>query len=219
MPEKIETVVYRLDELEESARETARDWFRSGAFDHDWYEFVYDDFETICGILGVRLATRPVKLYCGGTRNTPRIYFSGFASQGDGACFEGSYAYVKAAPAAMRAHAPQDAELSRIAQQLQSLQRRNFYQLTVIISHRGRYYHEYSMEIAAERDNTAGQSMSPEAEQMLAELLRDLARWLYRQLESEHDHLISAEVVDEAIRANDFTFTECGERFGRIHVK
>lgn len=214
MPETIETVVYRLDELDDHAKEAARDWYREGAFDHDWYEFICEDFETICGMLGLSLATKTVKLYGGGTRYSPRIYFSGFASQGDGACFEGSYAYAKSAPAGIRAHAPQDAELQRIAQQLQALQRRNFYGLTASICHRGRYYHEYSMEIAAERDNPPGLSVSPEDEDMLTELLRDLARWLYRGLEAEHDYLNSAEAVDEAIRANEYTFTESGRRFG-----
>ena len=53
MPEIIETTVYRLDELSEVAKEKARAWYREGAFDHDWFEFIYDDFERICAILGL----------------------------------------------------------------------------------------------------------------------------------------------------------------------
>ena len=48
----------------------------------------------------------------------------------------------------------------------------------------------------------------------LIEALRDLARWLYRQLESEYDYLSSDEVVDETIAANEYTFTARGRRFG-----
>nr|WP_292053745.1 hypothetical protein [Mesorhizobium sp.] len=110
MPEIIETTVYRLDELSEAAKEKARAWYREGAFDHDWFEFVYDDFERICEILGVELKTRAVRLMGGGTRQKPCIWFSGFWSQGDGASFEGRYGHAKGAPARIREHAPKDGE-------------------------------------------------------------------------------------------------------------
>jgi hypothetical protein len=56
--------------------------------------------------------------------------------------------------------------------------------------------------------------MTADAEKVVIEALRDLARWLYRQLESEYTHLTSDEVVDDAILANQYTFTETGKRFG-----
>ena len=55
---------------------------------------------------------------------------------------------------------------------------------------------------------------SYEAEDVVIEALRDLARWLYRQLEREYAYLTSDAVVDEAILANGYTFTEAGQRFG-----
>ena len=118
MPEIIETTVYRLDELSDAAKEKARAWYRQTGFDHDWFEFVYDDFERICAIIGVDLKTVPVRLYGGGTRQKPCIWFSGFWSQGDGACFEGRYGYAKDAPRKIRDHAPKDGELHRIADAL-----------------------------------------------------------------------------------------------------
>ena len=65
MPEIIETTVYRLDELSDAAKEKARAWYREGGFDYDWFECVYDDFESIAEILGLRLKTRVVRLYGG----------------------------------------------------------------------------------------------------------------------------------------------------------
>jgi len=118
MPEIIQTTVYRLDELCDAAKEKARAWYREGALDYDWYEGVYDDFERICDMLGVSLATRAVPLYGGGARQKPCIWFSGFGSQGDGACFEGHHRHAKAAPRNIRAYAPQDGELQRIADAL-----------------------------------------------------------------------------------------------------
>ena len=42
-----ETTVYQFDELNEKAKEHARDWYRQGALDYDWWDYIYDDAETI----------------------------------------------------------------------------------------------------------------------------------------------------------------------------
>jgi hypothetical protein len=214
MPQIVETTVYYLNELSEAARDQARNWYREIALEDDWYDCVYDDFETICGVLGVHLETRSVRLFGGGTRVKSCIYFSGFWSQGDGACFEARYAYEKNAPRKIRAHAPQHTELHAIADALQAAQRRNFYQLRADVTHRGRYNHEYCMAISVERDSPTSQDMTADAEDAVIKALRNLARWLYRQLEREYDYQTLDVVVDEAIIANDYTFTETGSRFG-----
>lgn len=213
MPETITTTVYRLDELPDRSKNVARAWYREGAPFDDWYDVVYADFERVCGILGVELATRSVPLYGGGTRQEARIWFSGFWSQGDGACYEGSYRYAKGAGRAIRGYAPQDGELHRIADALAAVQRAAFYQLEADIRHQGRYHHEYTMAITVERASSAGQDVQSGAEEALTEALRDLARWLYRQLEREYEYQTSDDVVDEAILANDYTFNDAGARF------
>ena len=48
----------------------------------------------------------------------------------------------------------------------------------------------------------------------MLEAIRDLARWLYRQLQTEYDHLTSDETIEQSIIANEYTFTETGQRFG-----
>lgn len=214
MPEVIEIIVYHMDELREAAKDKARAWYRERGFDYDWYAFSFEDFERICEILGITLKTRPVKLYGGATRHDPLIGFTGFWSQGDGASFEGTYSYAKGVTAKICAYAPQDEKLHAIADTLQSLQRRNFYQIYADISQRGRYYHEYTMSITAERDHPHHPAMTDDAENVLTEAFRDLARWLYARLRAEYDYSTSDEAVDEAIVANDYTFTEAGERFG-----
>ena len=70
------------------------------------------------------------------------------------------------------------------------------------------------MAISVTRDSPTWQDMTGDAEEIIVEAMRDLARWLYRQLEREHDYLSSDEVVDETIAANDYTFTETGHRLG-----
>lgn len=214
MPAIIETTAYQFEELSDSAKEKARAWYREGACDHDWHDFIFEDFGIICAILGITLKTRPIKLMGGGTRADPCIWFRGFWSQGDGACFEGSYAHAKGAIVGIRAHAPLDGELHRIADTIVAVQRRNFYQLQADVRHTGHYTHEYCMRVAVERDSPTAQDMSKDAEEIVAEALRDLARWLYRQLEREYEYQTSDAVIDETIAANGYTFTHSGRRFG-----
>ena len=56
--------------------------------------------------------------------------------------------------------------------------------------------------------------MTRDAEKVVVEALRDLARWLYRALEGEYIDRTSDTAVDETIAANEYTFTQAGRRFG-----
>ena len=212
MPAIIEITVYRFDELPEAGTDNARAWYREGAFDHDWYDAVYEDFQRIAEILGIHLRTRTSRLMGGGTSESPCIWFTGFWSQGDGAAWEGRYAFRKGTSSAIRSYAPRDQELHRIADALLAIQRRNFYQLQADVRHRGSYYHAFTMDITVTRESPVGQDMTDDAESTVTDLLRDLARWLYRQLEQEYDYLSSDAAVDEAVLANGYTFTESGRR-------
>ena len=214
MPRTIETTVYTIDELPHAAKENARIWYRHQGLHDEWYDFVFEDFETICRILGVTLRTSPLRLFGGGTREKPHLFFRGFASQGDGASFEGALSHARGSVRAIRAHAPKDEELHRIADELQAVQKRNFFQLHCTIRTRGNYCHEHSMAIEVERDSPTWQPMTDGAEDAVIEALRDLARWFYRQLEREYDHLTSDTAVDESIAINGYTFTAEGRRFG-----
>ncbi len=214
MPDIICTRVYRFPELSDEAKEKARSWYRELGPHDDWWDAVYEDFERICEILGIHLKTTPIRLMGGGSRQKPCIWFSGFWSQGDGACFEGYLSHAKGAAARTRDYAPTDATLHGIADRLQAIQRRNLYQLAAEASHRGRSCHEYTMSIDVTRDSPIWQPPTEDAEEILTEALRDMARWLYRQLQAEYDRLTSKEAIEEGIIANEYTFTEGGLRFG-----
>jgi hypothetical protein len=177
----IETTVYKYDELSDSAKESARNLYLRDGLQYDWWNSVYDDFNSICKIIGI-VDVKP--------------QFSGFSSQGDGASFAGYYSYGKGSLAKLREYAPQDTELHEVAESIAAIQRKAFYGLSERIETRGRYCHEYSMAC----DNAE-----------LLEQFRRLARWLYKSLESEYDYLTSAECVAETIRANDYEFTESGK--------
>ena len=214
MPRIIETTVFTIDELSGAAKESARLWYRQRGLHDEWYDFVYEDFGTVCRILGIALATYPVRLHGGGTRDTPQVYWTGFWNQGDGASFAGQYSHAKEAARGIRAHAPKDEKLHRIADALQEVQKRNFWQLKASIRQQGRYCHEYTMAIEVERDSPTWQPPTEGAEDAVIEAMRDLARWLYRQLRSEYEHQTSDAAVDDILAINELTFTADGTRFG-----
>lgn len=206
MPHTKESTVYKFEELTESAKEKAREWFRTND-DFD-AEFTYE-YAAACGdILGIDLRTRAVKLRGGGTHYDPCIYYSGFYNQGDGACFEGSYTYAKGAAKEIRAYAPEDKELHCIADALQALQQQNAYALEATTFKRGRYNHSGCMVVDVSAQNDL--EFSDDAEEKLTQLLRDFADWIYQKLEKEYEWRNADEQVDESIICNDYEFDEDG---------
>jgi hypothetical protein len=103
----------------------------------------------------------------GGTRAKPCIWVFGFCSRGDGACVEGYRSHAKGAAARIRDYAPTDATLHGIADRLQALQRRNFYQLAAEARHRGRYSHEYTMSVDVSRDSPTWQPPTEDTEEIV----------------------------------------------------
>lgn len=208
----VTTTVYKFDELSDEAKEKARNWWREGGLDYDWWDSVYDDCDTIFKIIGITSDKMTKRMDGTIRRSGPCIWFSGFSSQGDGACFEGSYSYAKGAGKAIRKHAPEDTELHRIVDELQDLQSRHFYKLSATVNHSGHYYHKHCTEIEVYKDGD-DYNVPADLHEGVSDLLRDLMRWIYRQLEEEYEYLNSDESVDETIRANEYEFTENGERY------
>ena len=66
---------FQFDQLADDAKETARDWYREGGFDYEWWDSIEDEWK--------------VEIEEMGFQNVD-IAFSGFSSQGDGASFTGN---------------------------------------------------------------------------------------------------------------------------------
>ena len=207
----VETNVFQYDELDDRAKERAREWYSRHVFEDscDW-EFVYEDAAEVANILGIDLRQRRVQLMGGGHRYEPSIYFSGFWSQGDGACFEGTYRYAKGATKKIREYAPQDKELHRIADELQAVQRKHFYHLIASMNHTGHYCHSGCMSVEVEHNEDRYRDIS-DAEDEIKQLMRDFADWIYERLSDEYDYQTSDSAVEETIRANEYEFDENGD--------
>lgn len=196
---------FKFDELGDSAKECAREWYREGAFDHDWWEYVYDDAARMGAILGIDTRQKRVKLMNGSTRTDPAIWFSGFYCQDSGSAFDGRYSYAEGAVAKIKEEAPEDKDLHDIALTLQKAQARVFYQASAVASNsRGtRLY------VDVDFGDRAYDALA--AEDIIG-ALRDFNHWIYRQLQAEYEYQSADEQVDENIRANEYDFTEEGGR-------
>ena len=169
--------------------------------DHDdWYECVYAEFtERMRDEIGV---------------DVEKIYFSGFGSQGDGACFIGE---VEDFPKLMTHYnlTPEYPMLSKLLEMGGRAQ--------CSLSHRGRYYHDDSVsfdwdidvftdcmvvsslfiELVVERFDIL---LDVEKDKFMVEVescLKAEMRQLYRDLQREHDAFTTDESVWDTIVANE----------------
>lgn len=192
----ITNTVYQYNELSDEAKEKAREWYVSGyEFEHD-AEWVTDDAKAIGALMGIDIDDTA---------------YSGFWSQGDGASFTGRYQYAKGAVKAVKEYAPQDTEVARIAKALQDVQKKYFYKLCAGISTSGRYSHSGTMDVSVYHADDDYRDIG-EAEDDITTLMRDFADWMYRELEKAYEWGVSDEQVEENIIANEYEFTEDGER-------
>lgn len=191
------------EDLDDATREKAVEPYRYRDVEfNEWWQDVYEDAKRMGGLLGI---------------DPWHIYFSGFCQQGDGACYQGAYKPKADAVQAIKAEC-NDEELLRIAEELTLLQ------TAVKLSHgwtlgatvslsAGLYCHSGSMRFDFLYDDS---SEEPEGVDTfsytgtLAELLRDFADWIYRQLEAEHSYLTSDEHVKETLSDGDYRFDEDG---------
>lgn len=219
--------LFQFDELSDRAKEVAREWYRQASLDYEWWDSVYEDAIRMAEIIGIEIDYRHHSPNRPGAKGykEPKIWFSGFSCQGDGACWEGSYRYAAGAlkkleeeapafykdEAGARQPIPSNVELHRIAKALQDVQRRHFYKLEARSTHRGHYNHSGCMSIEVAHTEDLYRDLG-DAEDEVKEALRDFADWVYRRLEEEYSWLTSDEQVDESIRSNEYTFDGGGNR-------
>jgi hypothetical protein len=190
--------VYSFSELSESAKQKALEQFYDINTSYEWHDDITDMAKEVGRLLGIEIEN---------------VWFSGFSSQGDGACFEGRYSYQKGGVQAVKEYR-EDKELHQIAERLQSVQKRHFYQLSANVEHRGHYYHEMCTDIDVYKDGNYMYSESEqEAEEEIKDILRDFMRWIYSRLEKEYDYRTSEEAIIESIEANNYQFLASGIQY------
>ncbi len=191
--------LYKFDELSDKSKEKAIEKLRTSDYylDHDWWEFVYEESIIIGNLFGLCI---------------DRIFFSGFSFQGDGACFEGRYAYRKGALKDVQTYAPQDKELHRIVKGLQEAQRKSFYQLEARVKHSGFYSHSGCTHIDVAHAEDSYRDIG-DAEDDINDLLRCYMNWIYKCLRDEYDWHMADEQVAESLSSHDCEFLVDGTAY------
>ena len=223
----IETTVYTFDELSDSAKQKALDYYRHRDVQHDWWDWEYEVFISQVALKGYAVQAK-------------NIHHSGFGSQGDGACFAGS---VRKTSEEVLALLPCDLatkiKLHHAKCRLLEIDPINLELSAIIERDDSRYSHSNTMEIVeaefADR-NWSRCNMGPcfcspnwpdvcdEREALLRgvglvsltplllEEAKGLADELYKSLEQEHEYLTSDEHIAEYLRGEEEAFTEDGGR-------
>jgi hypothetical protein len=183
---------YTFDELSKPAKEHALDHYQVC---DEWDTYLLDDYRSALEEIGFI---------------DPKIYYSGFSSQGDGASFIGTYAYAKG-----RAHWFSDqwsdtSPYQKILNRLVAVQKRYFYGLTVTIttgSLATHYSHENTVDIDVwhSRESEVPEHVQSE----VREIMRDFMRQMYQGLGEEYMYAQTDGAIDD-MRSNDTKFNADG---------
>lgn len=200
----IQIQLFQFSELNDTAKDKAREWYRRASEgDTFWHECVIDEAKEFGALLGIEI---------------DEVNFTGFWSQGDGACFVGTWRAkdcTRSNVDALIANAPMDENLHAIAEQFLKLAT-DYPFAHFTTTHRDRYYHEHSVDYeheVSEGDETITNEQFAAFERESKDAARSFMRWIYTQLESAYEHESSDENVDSNIEANEYTFLANGKRF------
>lgn len=185
-------------DLNEKAKDKARDVARNWNVDHDWWDYTYEDAITCGKLLGIEIESK-------------NLEFSGFSCQGDGASFTGRYSSIPGVVKNITEHAPQDETLHTIARELTAFQVtlrvHTGDEMSANIKRSGKGSHSASMYV----DETwgvfgagVGSDHTQERIDILLDLMRRFADWIYERLRDEYEYLTSDECIDEALAEHDF---------------
>lgn len=187
------------NELSPIAKENAIEKIRysNSYLDYDWYSCIVEDFKSENEFFEV-----------------DKVYFSGFCSQGDGAMFTYTNIHKKLIDKFL-----ETTSLPKWKKELI-----NFARIIGNGIHSGHYYHEYCAEhnIQFIEDNLYNiypnvaeflDNIFPDIEEFIIDTYRDMAKTLYRNLETEYNYLNSDESITEYAISNEIEFTESGNIF------
>lgn len=214
------TPAFQFKDLDDKAKERAREKMSEWQVDHSWWEHIYDDAVHAMATISIEVGEKANRTAAGQIIKDPSIWFSGFGSQGDGCSFEGVLyvARLKECTVKAKAYAPLDTDFHALA-----LRAEGIFDTIIVEQVRQRMLsvedhpdcHEAATFLISSgpRGHTTelnyGSGIPIELEKTIDSWLKDVAAWIYDLLEKEYDHLISEESLNAACEG--YTFDEGGE--------
>jgi hypothetical protein len=219
MPATKEITIYKWEELSQSAKQKARDWYLE-SMDYEWWEGVYE----------MAIEDGKEKGFY-----IDKIFFSGFCSQGDGASWTGQVD--------VRQWLEENCEDSiGVSAWCALIQEEVISKHVSVVANNTHYCHESTMSFGDIEDDAGGfidgycmelksifQGLTIESlfdiiatddnctlksteaiTQAIAESGRDYAIKIYKQLREEYEYLCSEEMMLDHFDANDYHFTDEG---------
>lgn len=189
--------VYELDEVKEKAIEKNR--YINVDYCFPWYDEKITFWEDILKEYGF---------------SNPKIYFSGFCSQGDGACFDND-SYNMDLNLLLNNVDLTDEEREKIY----SL--KGYFDLTIEKNGYARHYeHEKTRYINIDCfcDKEDDEILLRKFESLLEELRESLCAQIYHDLKEEYEYLTSDSAVYDTLQVNEYFFEENGEIFSDYRV-
>ena len=150
--------------------------------DYDWYKPIIDDYTAKLEKLGYYEI---------------KMYFNGFYSQGDGACFIAGVDIDEW----IKAH-KKIKEFKRIYNKYTA---DGFLPIAIKITHTSRYYYATSTNVELEHEdqyNKEGELL----EKLISDEREKIGNELYKELEKSNNYLSSEEAIAETLIANDYEF-------------
>lgn len=175
----IKTKVYQFSELKEEAKNKALEHYRDiNTMQDDWDFPITEDWESKLLALG----------YFGG-----KVLYSGFGSQGDGACFTCEYVDLERY---FKAH-----KIKKFKDLLAHDE-----EGTIKITHNARYCYATSTTV----EDTFYCEEADELTKLIEAEREELGNKIYKELESYYFELQEDEAVIDTIEANEYEFLEDG---------
>jgi hypothetical protein len=219
MSKVIEVEVFKYDELSDSAKEKARNWYIEG-MDYEWWEGVYESVKEDGYELG----------FC-----IDDIRFSGFWSQGDGASWTGQVDVRQW----LEKHGPDSIGVSAwcaliqedvVSKHIQVTQNSNHYShhetmgFANVEDHTDEFTDDWQMELTSifkgmevqhlfdiiATDTNCTLKSTDDITTAIAISAKDYAKDIYIRLREEYEYLCSEEMMMDHFECNDYHFDEDG---------
>lgn len=165
--------------------------------EYDWYEFIIEDYREQLEKIGF---------------HDVKIEFSGFYSQGDGACFTGGYNGQSIIKRQYQPEIPCIMELKTI---LEKIGKNHELYFSIVKNHYSRYSHENTVQFDGGKFfHVTGQyydDIPQKFEDVIFSACQSIMQDIYSTLSKEYDYLTSHEAILETLKCNEYYFNAEGK--------